>query len=75
MLNQRPRRTPPVRLILYAEDARIGAKVRLLFSTDERIQPVVTLLERHPGNVWRVGFDNGDFELVHSSLLASLPIA
>ena len=75
MLNQRPRRTPTVLPILYAEDARVDAKVRLLFSTLERVQPIVTLLERHPGNLWRVGFENGDSEIVHSSLLASLPIA
>ena len=75
MHNQRPRRTPTVLPILYAEDARVGTKVRLLFSTLERTEPIVTLLERHPGNLWRVGFETGDTELVHSSLLASLPIS
>jgi len=75
MLNQRTRRTPLALPVLYAEDARVGARVRLLFSTPERIQPTVSLLERHPGNLWRVGFDNGDTEIVHSSLLASLPIS
>jgi len=75
MLNQRPRRTPAVLPILYAENARVGAKVRLSFSTLERTAPLVTLLERRPGNLWRVGFENGDTEIVHSSLLASLPLS
>jgi len=74
MLNQRPRRTPTVLPILYAEDARVGTEVRLLFSTLERVQPIVTLLERHPGNLWRVGFEQGNSEMVHSSLLVSLPL-
>ena len=74
MLNQRPRRTPTVLPILYAEDARVGVKVRLLFSTAERIQPIFTLLERLPENLWRVAYETGDSETVHVSVLASLPL-
>jgi hypothetical protein len=74
MLNQRPRRAPPQLPVLYAEDMRKGTKLRLLISTHQRVNPIVTLIDELPDNYWRVRYEDGGRDVVHASCCVSLPL-